>query len=264
MQYYSFRCCWPFQIPAPSAANKRGGKLLSGPDRVTFVKATIIYSTRPSLVDSTLMHINKVNAPKRSKMLKHDYLGVVGWKVWRVSNCATTCNKVCKQTQHITSNNVGSCWATMLRLFARSLILKQIDFYGKVCLHIALWYSLFARSLILKQIDLYGKAIITQECITHRRNFIINDIIFWAIGVKITWQWRHQPLSTWTLECFTLCILWVLVFRYAKFHRNLWEEFRDILIFLKKRVFLKKGLVALSNLSKIWLCCRGGGSNQAR
>ena len=34
--------------------------------------------------------------------------------------------------------------------------------------------------------------------------------------------------------------------------------------FSKKRVFLKKGLVALSNLSKIWLCCRGGGSNQAR
>ena len=76
----------------------------------------------------------------------------------------------------------------MLRLFARSLIVKQIDLYGKVCLHVALWYSLFARSLILKQIDLYGKAIITQECITHRRNFIINDIIFGAIGVNITWQ----------------------------------------------------------------------------
>ena len=242
MQYYSFRCCWPFQIPAPSAANKRGGKLLSGPNRVTFVIATIIYSTRPSLVDSTLVHINKGNAKGTHqngvKCWSMTYLGVVGWKVWPVSNCATTCNKVCKQTQHITSNNVGSCWATMLHLFARSLILKQID--------------------------LYGKAVITQECITHRRNFIIKDIIFGAIGVNITWQWRHQPLSTWTLECFTLRILWVLVFRYAKFHRNQWEEFQDILDILKKRVFLKKGLVALSNLSKIWLCCRGGGSNQAR
>jgi len=35
----------------------------------------------------------------------------------------TTCNRVCKRTQHVTSNNVGSCWSTMLRPFARSLSL---------------------------------------------------------------------------------------------------------------------------------------------
>ena len=33
----------------------------------------------------------------------------------------TTCNGVCKRTQHVTSNNVGSCWPTMLRLFSRGL-----------------------------------------------------------------------------------------------------------------------------------------------
>ena len=33
----------------------------------------------------------------------------------------TTCNRVCKLTQHVTSNNVGSCWPTMLRLFSRGL-----------------------------------------------------------------------------------------------------------------------------------------------
>ena len=33
----------------------------------------------------------------------------------------TTCNRVCKRTQHVTSNNVGSCWSTMLRPFAGSL-----------------------------------------------------------------------------------------------------------------------------------------------
>ena len=33
----------------------------------------------------------------------------------------TTCNRVCKRTQHVTSNNVGSCWPTMLRLFAWGL-----------------------------------------------------------------------------------------------------------------------------------------------
>ena len=31
----------------------------------------------------------------------------------------TTCNRVCKRTQHVTSNNVGSCWPTMLRPFAQ-------------------------------------------------------------------------------------------------------------------------------------------------
>lgn len=44
MQYYYFENYWLFQRPAPSADNKRGGKLLSSPDRVTFVIATIIYS----------------------------------------------------------------------------------------------------------------------------------------------------------------------------------------------------------------------------
>ena len=34
---------------------------------------------------------------------------------------ATTCNRVCKQTQHVTSNIVGSCCLTMLRPFARDL-----------------------------------------------------------------------------------------------------------------------------------------------
>ena len=45
-----------------------------------------------------------------------EMLGVVGWKVWPVSNFTqhpTICNRVCKRTQHETSNNVGSCWPTM-------------------------------------------------------------------------------------------------------------------------------------------------------
>ena len=33
----------------------------------------------------------------------------------------TTCNRVCRRTQHVTSNNVGSCWSTMLRPFSCSL-----------------------------------------------------------------------------------------------------------------------------------------------
>ena len=34
---------------------------------------------------------------------------------------AATCNRVCKQTLPVTSKNVGSCWPTILRPFARGL-----------------------------------------------------------------------------------------------------------------------------------------------
>ena len=37
----------------------------------------------------------------------------------------TTCNRVCKRTQLVTSNNVGSCWPTMFRPFARGLTRRQ-------------------------------------------------------------------------------------------------------------------------------------------
>ena len=33
----------------------------------------------------------------------------------------TICSRVCKRTQHVKSNNVGSCWKTMLRPFTRGL-----------------------------------------------------------------------------------------------------------------------------------------------
>ena len=74
-------------------------------------------------------------------------------------------------------------------------------------------------SLILKQIDLYGKTIIT-----HRLNFIM-ILFFWAIGINIMCQCRHNGFSIKTnfsphqpnfgndLRC--------AYFRYAKFHRNL-------------------------------------------
>ena len=46
----------------------------------------------------------------------------------------TTCNRVCKRMQYVTSNNVGSCWPTMLHLFARDLTKQGHDqpcFYSK-------------------------------------------------------------------------------------------------------------------------------------
>ena len=50
---------------------------------------------------------------------------IVGSKDWPVSRTAqqlpTTCNRVCKRTQHVTSNHVVNCWPTMLRLIAPGL-----------------------------------------------------------------------------------------------------------------------------------------------
>ena len=46
---FFFGCYSLFQIPAPSADNKWGGKLLSSLDRVAFVIAKIIYSSSPPL-----------------------------------------------------------------------------------------------------------------------------------------------------------------------------------------------------------------------
>ena len=44
----------------------------------------------------------------------------------RMHQLPTTCNKVCKRTQHVTSNNIGSCWPTMLRRYARGFKLDNL------------------------------------------------------------------------------------------------------------------------------------------
>ena len=41
--------------------------------------------------------------------------------------CTTTCNRVCKWTQHVRSNNAGSCCPTMLHSFAWGLRKEFID-----------------------------------------------------------------------------------------------------------------------------------------
>ena len=47
--------------------------------------------------------------------------------------CETTCNRMCKRTQHVTSNNVGSCWPTILRPFVRGFI-EKISVYKQTFL----------------------------------------------------------------------------------------------------------------------------------
>ena len=41
------------------------------------------------------------------------------------NNIATKCNRMCQRTQHVTFNNVGSCWLTMLHPFARGFRMKR-------------------------------------------------------------------------------------------------------------------------------------------
>ena len=58
----------------------------------------------------------------------------------------TTCNRVCKRTQQVTSNNVGSCWPTMLRLLARSLMTIERESF-KVFLNIFNGFITFSTPL---------------------------------------------------------------------------------------------------------------------
>ena len=68
------------------------------------------------------------------ELLANNFSSVCTWlNVWPVSTLrnnsqqhSTTYNRVYKRTQHVTSNNVGSCWPTMLRPFARGLKLTRI------------------------------------------------------------------------------------------------------------------------------------------
>ena len=41
------------------------------------------------------------------------------------NNITTKCNRMCQRTQHVTFNNVGSCWLTMLHPFARGFKMKR-------------------------------------------------------------------------------------------------------------------------------------------
>ena len=66
--------------------------------------------TVPTLLHYALPSRNKRNVG--SCWLK----SLTGFKL-----CATTCNRVCKRTQHVTSNIVESCWPTMLHPFCKRL-----------------------------------------------------------------------------------------------------------------------------------------------
>ena len=90
-----------------------------------------------------------------------EMLGVVDWNVWPVSNFAqqhlTTCNRVCKRTQHVTSNNVGSCWPTMLRPFARVMEDKRTWDCVKTPSKQLLRRTLLLRTIFCSALGLYRR-----------------------------------------------------------------------------------------------------------
>ena len=47
---------------------------------------------------------------------------------------ATTCNRVCKRAQHVTSNNVGSCWPTIGSLTSNWFRLAKQQLYTCITL----------------------------------------------------------------------------------------------------------------------------------
>ena len=47
---------------------------------------------------------------------------------------ATTCNRVCKRAQHVTSNNVGSCWPTIGSLTSNWFRLAKQQLYTCIML----------------------------------------------------------------------------------------------------------------------------------
>ena len=74
---------------------------------------------------------------------------------------ATTCNRVCKRTQRVTSNNVGSCWPTKFRPFAWGL---------KV---LSNWSQVFVSKLIL----------------------LLKKPSWFALGITEVWIWLPKTIS---------------------------------------------------------------------
>ena len=70
---------------------------------------------------------------------------------------ATTCNRVCKRTQHVTSN-VGSCWPTTLRPFARRLMTLLISSFNSTFVEgdVFIYYLLVLLLYVKNQINSRG------------------------------------------------------------------------------------------------------------
>ena len=90
--------CWPKMLRPFS----RGFSLDSFMSKAPCKRTKHCWPTTPNIDGSCCIRLHEAKSLTRFKL------------------CSTTCNRVCKRTQHVTPNNIGSCWPTMLRSFARN------------------------------------------------------------------------------------------------------------------------------------------------
>ena len=67
----------------------------------------------------------------------HVAKSLTGFKLSATTELPTTCNRLCKRTQHLTSNSVGSCWPTMLRGFRHTSSFEKSYFKKKSFIRLA-------------------------------------------------------------------------------------------------------------------------------
>ena len=107
---------------------------------------TLKNSGRAVQTDPTLLRFGDHGTKKCWELLAQ--------KFDRFQTFATTCNRVCKRTQHVTSDNVGSCWPTMLRPFARGFTRLRSCVFVLIISSLStdvFFFSTFRRSLKSKQ-----------------------------------------------------------------------------------------------------------------
>ena len=90
----------------------------------TRISLTTLQSIKNNCIKNTLCVTLRANGRNNSQVRLHVDKSLTGFKLWATApnntqQHATTCNRVCKRTQHVASYNVASCWPTVLRPFAR-------------------------------------------------------------------------------------------------------------------------------------------------
>ena len=140
----------------------------------------------PTMLEELCKRIQHCCATLRRSRNKRN-VGSCWLKVWPVSDFAqehpTTCNRVCKRTQHVTSNNVGSCWSTMLLPFARSLTHKNVACNDVT---VSIWRHWLCRIMIKGQSNVQ---------LQHKMDTLPNELLsVKLISIFASCLWSTRPI----------------------------------------------------------------------
>ena len=138
----------------------------------------------------------------------NEMLGVVGSKVWTNSNFAhqhtATGKRVCKRTQHVTSNNVGSCWLRMLLPFSLGLSVVEWTPANPPPVNIT---TLFSKAPSKnRQEKVFEPNDFLAQCDTnswfpqyeHFRVFMPKQVPLYYL-ILLSVQYNHRACQTWVL-----------------------------------------------------------------